>query len=194
MSGPERAAGTGRVAGDGALARAAGLVTRLSAGLYRAALAVAGAAIVVMTVVVAWGVFGRFVLNDTPPWAEASALLLLGWVILGAAAAGVREGFHMGFDTLRGALPAGLARAFDVVTDLVVTLFGAAMAWYAADLALVVWDATLPTLGLPGTVEYLPHALGGALIFLFGLERLLSHLATGRAPAGMPEHTILTDA
>ena len=37
-------------------------------------------------------------------------------------------------------------------------------------------------------------AVGGLLIALFGLERLVAHLATGRAPAGVPEHTILTDA
>ncbi|RAI57768.1 TRAP transporter small permease [Roseicella frigidaeris] len=160
----------------------------------RGAILLSGVAMVAMVLIVAWGVFGRFVLNDTPAWAEASALLLLGWVILGAAAVGVREGFHMGFDTLREALPAPVARLFRVLSDLAVTLFGAAMAWYGGDLALEVWDATLPTLGLPGTVEYLPLALGGLLIALFGLERLLAHAVTGQAPAGMPEHTILTDA
>ncbi len=160
----------------------------------RIALVVSGAALVLMTVVVAWGVFGRFVLNDTPAWAEASALLLLGWVILGAAAVGVREGFHMGFGPLRDALPAPLARTLDVASDAVVTVFGLAMLWYATDLAWTVWDATLPTLGLPGAVEYTPLALGGLLIALFGAERLVAHLATGRAPGGVPEHTVLTDA
>ena len=164
------------------------------AAVSRAALFVSGAALVAMTVVVAWGVFGRFVLNDTPAWAEASALLLLGWVILGAAAVGVREGFHMGFGSLRDALPAPLARALDVVSDAVVAAFGAAMLWYGADLAWGVWDATLPTLGLPGAVEYAPLALGGLMIALFGAERLLAHVATGKAPAGVPEHTVLTDA
>jgi TRAP-type C4-dicarboxylate transport system permease small subunit len=163
------------------------------APLARAAMLVAGVAMVAMTVVVGWGVFGRFVLNDTPAWAEASALLLMGWVILGAAAVGVREGFHMGFDTLREVLPAPLQRLFQALSDLVVTGFGAAMAWYGADLALGVWDATLPTLGLPGSVEYLPLALGGLLMALFGLERLVAHLSTGRAPAGLPEHAVITD-
>jgi TRAP-type C4-dicarboxylate transport system permease small subunit len=170
-----------------AVSAALGLVSR-------AAILVAGVALVAMTGVVAWGVFGRFVLNDTPAWAEASALLLMGWVILGAAAAGVREGFHMGFGTLRDTLPAPVARLFDVLSDLTVTLFGAAMAWYGSDLALGVWDATLPTLGLPGTVEYLPVTVGGLLIALFGLERLLAHAVTGHAPQGLPEHTLLTDS
>jgi TRAP-type C4-dicarboxylate transport system permease small subunit len=169
-------------------------VTAALDGLARAAILVAGVAMVVMTGVVAWGVFGRFVLNDTPAWAEASALLLMAWVILGAAAAGVREAFHMGFETLRDVLPPPLARLCHVLSDLTIAVFGAAMAWYGLDLAWTVWDATLPTIGLPGTVEYLPLVLGGALFCLFGLERLLAHLVTGYAPAGLPEHTILTDA
>src|SRR5215210_3442107 len=113
----------------------------------RAAILIAGLALVVMTGVVAWGVFGRFVLNDTPSWAEASALLLMAWVILGAAAAGVREGFHMGFDTLRDVLPAPVARLFHVLSDLTIVVFGGAMFWYGLDLAWTVWDATLPTVG-----------------------------------------------
>ena len=100
----------------------------------------------------------------------------------------------MGFGSLRDALPAPLARALDIVSDAVVTAFGAAMLWYGADLAWGVWDATLPTLGLPGAVEYAPLALGGLLIALFGLERLVAHATTGRAPAGVPEHAVLTDA
>ncbi|MDB5371875.1 MAG: transporter small permease [Belnapia sp.] len=169
-------------------------VTVLLDGLTRAALFVAGGALVVMTGVVAWGVFGRFVLNDTPAWAEASALLLMGWVILGAAAAGVREGFHMGFETLRDILPPPLALACKIASDAVIAIFGAAMAWYGADLALTVWDATLPTLGLPGTVEYLPVTLGGVLMALFGLERLVAHAVTGEAPVGLPADTVLTDS
>jgi TRAP-type C4-dicarboxylate transport system permease small subunit len=172
---------------------AAGVSTALAL-LSRAAILIAGVALVVMTFVVAWGVFGRFVLNDTPAWAEASALLLMGWVILGAAAVGVREGFHMGFETLRDILPAPLRRLCMVLSDLTVTIFGGALAWFGLELALGVWDATLPTLGLPGTVEYMPITLGGLMMGLFGLERLLSHLVTGHAPAGLPEHTLLTDS
>jgi TRAP-type C4-dicarboxylate transport system permease small subunit len=176
-------------------------VTSLARGLSavldvvaRGALMVSCAALLAMVAVVGWGVFGRFVLNDTPAWAEASALLLLGWVILGAAAVGVRENFHMGFGSLRDALPSPLARALDIASDAVVTVFGLAMLWYATDLAWTVWDATLPTLGLPGAVEYTPLALGGLLIALFGAERLVAHLVTGEAPVAGAEHPILTDA
>lgn len=157
-------------------------------------LGVAGVSLVLMTGVVSWSVFGRFVLNDTPAWADGTAMLLMGWVILGAAAAGVREGFHMGFDTLKACLPAPLGRACDVLSDLLVTLFGAGMAWFGADLALGVWDAALPAIGLPGAVEYLPLVLGGIMITLFGLERLSAHLAGAAAPSDTMPAPLVSDA
>ncbi|MFZ6762107.1 TRAP transporter small permease [Pseudoroseomonas sp. WGS1072] len=162
--------------------------------LCTACLGIAGLCLVLMTVVVAWGVFGRFVLNDTPSWAEPLALLLMGWVILGAAAAGVREGFHMGFDTLKALLPRPLAKVCDVLSDMVVTLFGLGMAWFGGDLALGVWDAVLPGLDLPGSVEYLPLVFGGLLIGLFGMERLAAHLAGGEAPSEAMVVPLVSDA
>ena len=38
---------------------------------------IAGVALVVMTVIFGWLVFGRYVLNDTPTWVEQYALLLV---------------------------------------------------------------------------------------------------------------------
>lgn len=155
----------------------------MTALLSRAALAVAGVALLLMTGIVAWAVWGRFVLNDTPAWAEQVAMLLMGWVILGAAAAGVREGIHMGFEQGRDALPAPLRRFCLALSDAVVAGFGLGMAWFGMELALGVWDDTLPTTGLPGGVKYLPVAVGGLLVAVFGAERLLLRLRGLPMPA-----------
>ncbi len=151
-------------------------MTRALHAACTAALWLGGICMVVMVAIVAWAVFGRFVLNDTPAWAEQVAMLLLGWVILGAAAAGVRENTHMGFDILRDSLPTPVAALFALLSDVVVAGFGACMVWFGIELAVGVWDATLPTTGLPGGVEYLPMVLGGALITLFGAERIACRL------------------
>lgn len=155
-------------------------MTRALRALSQGALWLAGLCMLAMTAVVAWAVFGRFVLNDTPAWAEQSAMLLLGWAILAAAATGVREGTHMGFDTLRELLPDGLRRATGVLADSVVLLFGASLAWWGSELAAGVWDDTLPTTGLPGGMKYVPLVLGGAVIAIFALERVALRLAGRR--------------
>jgi TRAP-type C4-dicarboxylate transport system permease small subunit len=170
-----------------------GLAAALDA-LCRVALFVSGTALVLMTVVVAYAVFGRFVLNDTPAWAESASLLLMGWLIMGAASVGVREGFHMGFNVLREVVPAAIGRLFTVLSDLCITGFGLGMAWFGGELALEVTDTVLPTLGINGAVEYLPIVLGGCLIALFGIERLLAHAAGELAPADTHPQPLVTDA
>ncbi|WP_458095529.1 TRAP transporter small permease [Roseomonas sp. WA12] len=162
--------------------------------ICRVALFVAGFALLAMTGVVSYAVFGRFVLNDTPAWAESAAMLLMAWTIMGAAAVGVREGFHMGFDVLKTVLPAPVGRFFDLLSDLCITAFGLGMAWFTGELAIAVADTTLPTLGLNGAVEYMPLMLGGVLIALFGIERLVAHAAGRQAPADLHPTPILTDA
>ena len=48
-----------------------------------------------------WQVFGRYVLNDTPTWAESLTLVLvILYVALFGAAVGVRDAGHIGMESL----------------------------------------------------------------------------------------------
>jgi TRAP-type C4-dicarboxylate transport system permease small subunit len=149
------------------------------------ALWVSGAGLVAMTAAIAYQVFGRFVLNDTPSWTEPVSLLLMLYFILLAAAVGVRERFHLGLDLFRQIAPEPVRRAFDAVTHVVVGGFGIAMAWYGAGLARSTWAAPMPVLGLPEGLSYLPISLAGGLIALFSLEHLLL-LAAGEPDVADP--------
>lgn len=51
----------------------------------------AGVGLVAMTLIVAWQVFCRYVLNDSPSWTEPGAVMLMSWFIFLGAAVGVRE-------------------------------------------------------------------------------------------------------
>ena len=70
-----------------------------------------------------------------------------------------------------------LCRVLEAVTHLLVAGFGFAMIWYGVALAIRTWAATLPVLDIPGGIEYLPIAVGGLLVALFSLERLVTLLA-----------------
>lgn len=145
--------------------------------LSTGALWIAGAGMIGMTIVVGWQVFARYVLNDTPSWAEPMTLQLMAWFILLGAAVGVRESFHLGLDILRLALPPGLARGLDIVNLVLVLGFGVAMTWYSALLAIGTWTAVIPVLDIPGGFDFLPLVAGGVLITLFAAERLVEQLA-----------------
>lgn len=153
--------------------------------LSLAALRVSAVCLVLMTAFVAWQVWGRFVLNASPNWTEAGSVLLMSWFTFLGAAVGAREGFHLSFDVLAHALPPRGRAVLAGITDLVVLAFGIGMAWFGAQLAASAWSSTLPSLGFPGGVTYLPLVAGGALVTLFSAERLVARLA-GAERAGLP--------
>jgi len=85
----------------GRLAAAGGLLSMLSNG----ALYAAGIGLVVMTGIVFWQVFLRYVLNHSNAWTELTAIMIMSWFIFLGAAVGVRENYHLGFDVLLYILP-----------------------------------------------------------------------------------------
>jgi TRAP-type C4-dicarboxylate transport system permease small subunit len=153
---------------------------RLLSALSTAALWLSAAGLVAMTAAVAWQVFGRYALNDTPSWTEPISLLLMSWFILLGAAVGVRENFHLGLDIVRFFAPGRVARVMDGISLLAIAGFGIAMSWFGSTLVVGTWSATIPVLGIPGGVDYLPLVVGGALIALFALERLVGMIAFPR--------------
>lgn len=154
--------------GSPRLARIAQILSRLST----VALYLAGTGLVVMTIIVGWQVFTRYVLNWSNAWTEPAALLLMSWFIFLGAAVGIRENYHLGFDVLLYVLPKSSKRVLRSVSDVVVIAFACGMIWYGGELVALGWPARMPSLGIPEGVKYLPLVGGGVLIILFALERL----------------------
>lgn len=140
--------------------------------LNTVALYFAGAGLVVMTAIVAWQVFCRYVLNDSPSWTEPGAVILMSWFIFLGAAVGVRENNHMGFDVLLYALPPAGKKWLRMISDITIFAFGLGMIWYGSNLVTLTWSTTLPALGISGAWDYVPLMGGGVLIALFTLERI----------------------
>lgn len=173
------ATGDGRAASNGEARHRMGALRRIRrvlALLSAVSLWISGILLVVMTAAVGWQVFGRYVLNDTPNWAEPLSLQFMSWFILLGAAVGVRDSVHLGLDLLHHVAPGWAQKAMDAASLTLVALFGFAMAWYGAKLAIGTWTATIPVLGWPGGVDFFPLVLGGVLIGLFALERLVDTL------------------
>jgi TRAP-type C4-dicarboxylate transport system permease small subunit len=147
------------------------------ARLSNAALWLAGAGLVLMTAFVAWQVFCRYVLNDSPSWTEPGSVMLMSWFIFLGAAVGIRENNHLGFDVLLYVLPKSGKRVLRMISDVVILAFGAGMIWYGGALMSLTWNTTLPSLGISGAFDYLPLAGGGVLAVIFSLERIVLRLA-----------------
>lgn len=155
-------------------------VSRFLDRLCRALLWIAGAGLFMMTMVVAWQVWGRFVLNDSPTWTEPTALILMLWFIFLAAAVGVRQRFHLSLDLIRQLLPARVSAVMDVLSFAVVGMFGAAMVWYTRVLIAQTWGVQIPGLGLPAGSAYLAISVSGVLIVVFSIEHLIKLFFSAR--------------
>lgn len=148
-------------------------LSRVITAISNFALYLAGFGMVMMTLLIAYQVFSRFILNSSPSWTETSSIMLMSWFIFLGSAIGVRENFHLGFDVLLYILPNGSKAVLRTVSDLVVFGFGLGMVWYGSKLVGLTWQARLPSLGLPGGFDYLPLVAGGVLFSLFSLERMV---------------------
>ena len=150
------------------------LTLRFNDRLYLACIWIAGISIIVMSFIIPWGIFTRYVLGTGSQWPEPIAILLMVVFTFMGAAAGYRANAHISVAMVTDRLPAAvrpiLARAMDVLM-LLIAIF---MAWYGAKLCMETWNQSIGQLPwMPVGVTYLPVPIGGAITGLFVLERLV---------------------
>ena len=155
------------------------MFTKICSALSRLCMWLGIAGLMLLIAAVSWQVFGRYVLNNTPTWAESLSLLLVLYVTMFGVAVGVRDSGHIGLESLLVLAPDWLRTKMEFLIHALILLFGAAMAYGCASLAESVWDYRLPTLGVSEGWKYVPAILAGSLIVLFSIEHLIA-LAQGR--------------
>jgi TRAP-type C4-dicarboxylate transport system permease small subunit len=136
--------------------------------------------LLLITAIIAWQVFARYVLNASPSWAEQAALLLLIWYVMFAAAAGVREGFHIRISVFVDGLPHPYRHWATIAMHALVGIFGVVMTWSGVELAVTTWTHVIPALGISRAFAYVPMSLAGILIAAYSIEHIVSGV-TGKA-------------
>jgi TRAP-type C4-dicarboxylate transport system permease small subunit len=148
-------------------------IRTLMNALYALCVWLAGTALVLISAVIPWAVYTRYVLNRAASWPEPMAVLLMIVLTFFGAAACYREGLHMRVTVVVELLPDGWQRVANVVRELLVALMGVFMAVYGAKLVETTWQnsiADFPTLSVG--VTYLPIPVGAVFLLLFVIERL----------------------
>lgn len=152
------------------------MYTRLCAGLSKLSLMIAVVLLIAVIVSVQWQVFGRYVMNDTPTWAEALALLLVLFVTAFGLAVGVRDAGHIGLESMVALLPEVWQRRVELLIHALVGLFGALMAYGGWQWASAKWTEKKPMLPVPDGIDYVPLVIAGVLIVLFSIEHIVANL------------------
>ncbi len=147
--------------------------------LYLGCVIIAGVALVLISAVIPWAVFTRYVLNSASSWPEPAAVLLTIVLTFFGAAACYRLRLHMNVRLVVNALPAGYRRVTDLVVELLMALIALFMLFWGARLVEATWYNTIADFPFLSTgITYLPIPVGGAILFLFVVE----HLTLGTPP------------
>jgi TRAP-type C4-dicarboxylate transport system permease small subunit len=145
----------------------------LLAHVARLTLTLACLALVGVAVVEGWQVFARYVLGNSPSWTEPVVLLMMSIAMMGGAAVGVRGNRHFGFFMLVEHVPSHVRRVLQWVPSLIAIGVGSIFLVAGGHLVGESWDFPMPGAPMPQGVVYLPICIGGALIAIFSIERLV---------------------
>lgn len=141
--------------------------------LYLVCVSVAGLGLVLITLIIPWGVYTRYVLNRGSAWPEPlSILLMIVFTFLGAAAV-YRANAHIAVTLLTDRLPAALARPAALLVDALMALLSLFMVVWGLSLVRATWGqviAEFPFLSVG--VTYLPLPVGSLITLAFIVERV----------------------
>lgn len=138
-----------------------------------------GIAMVFMTAIFGWLVYGRYVLNATPTWVEQVSLLLIVYIAFLGASIGVHRKTHLGVSVFREMSPKPVRRIFDFLTHGILAGFGILMIVYGFKLTLFKWSAEIPLIRISEGWRSLPILLSGVLIFLYSIGHLIHFFSNG---------------
>jgi TRAP-type C4-dicarboxylate transport system permease small subunit len=151
----------------------AALYRKLMDWIYAVCVLVAGTALVLISAVIPWAVFTRYVLNSAASWPEPMAVLLTVVLTFFGAAACYRLGIHMNVSIGTALLPPRGRRWAALLVEALMLVFAAFMVVYGYRLCVATWDnsiAEFPALRVG--IVYSPIPLGGIFTLLFIVERL----------------------
>src|SRR6476661_10288583 len=112
-------------------------------GLYRLCVVVSGVALVLISAVIPWGVFTRYVMNSAASWPEPTAVLLTIWLTFFGAAACYRLRFHMNVSFFVKLMPAFWQRFFDALAEIAMIAMSIFMTVWGTKLVIATWNNSI---------------------------------------------------
>src|SRR5262244_4214354 len=143
--------------------------------LHSGCLFVAGACLIVITLIVPYGVFTRYVLNSAASWPEPLAMQLMIVLSFLSAVICYREYLHIGVGVIPALLPESIKPVLGWFLEICMLATNLFMLWWGIKLVQTTWYQSIAEFPiLTAGMAYLPIPIGGALTVLFVIERLLT--------------------
>lgn len=141
--------------------------------LYETCIWISGASILVMSLIIPWGIFTRYVLGTGSRWPEPISILLMVVFTFFGAAAAYRAGAHIAVAMVTDRLPGATRPMAAGLVRLLMLVVSAFMVVYGAKLCMETWRQNIGEIPwMPVGATYLPVPLGGLITLIFVLEHM----------------------
>lgn len=141
--------------------------------LYIACIALSGAALVAITLMIPAGVFMRYVMNDPLQWPEPASVIMMVFFSFVGGAAAYRANAQIAVEALMRAVAPPVRSAMQWGVHACMLLVALFMLGYGLILCRTTWGnsmAEFPSLSVG--IVYMPIPLGGLLTLLFIVEKI----------------------
>jgi len=153
-------------------------------GLERLITVVTAVIMIILSALICWQVFARYVLNSSVFWIEEIAVISLMWIGLLGAAACVWTESHMRLELVVSRLPETLRAWLRVATDMAIGVFAFFLCERGIFLVKRTMSGTISSLPLPVGYTYLVLPIAGGLMVIFAGIRAVSGITRFYAAKG----------
>jgi TRAP-type C4-dicarboxylate transport system permease small subunit len=141
--------------------------------VYLACIWVSGISILLMSLIIPWGIYARYVLGSGSSWPEPVAVLLMVTFTFFGAAATYRAGGHIAVGMLTDRMPPSLQWLCAKLVDVLMMLVCLFVMFWGYKLSMEMMRQGLAELPwLPVGYTYMPLPIGSFLTLLFVLENM----------------------
>jgi len=129
---------------------------------------------IILSALICWQVFSRYVLNASPFWIEEMSVIALMWIGLLGAAGCVWTDSHMSLEMVVKRLPETLRVWLRAATDILIGVFAFFLCERGIFLVQRTMSGTLSSLPIAVGYTYLALPIAGGLIIVFAATRAVS--------------------
>ena len=148
---------------------------RLMDAVHQACVFISGACLVIITLIIPYGVFCRYVLNSAASWPEPLAILLMIVLSFLSAVVCYREYLHIGVGILPAFLGDTPKQALGWVIELLMLTTNVFMLVWGLRLCEATWNQTIAEFPAVSVgLTYPPIPVSGGLTILFIIERFMT--------------------
>lgn len=163
---------------DGA-ERAAPLAERIATPIVSLGGAISTLLILAALGLTTYSVFMRYVIGSPPVWIDQLTGFLLVALIMFGVGEAYRHGNHIAIDLLTEDLPPRMRKLRWIWSDLCVLAFSVVLVlstWETVEFAMAFGSYTAGSIQIASWIPQLPLLIGGVLLGLFAVARLIGHL------------------